>query len=113
MKNASEGLIEKVFGVNSKWPTNGQQRKTKKDLHFCKSLKVSGGSRQNRTADTRIFSPLLYRLSYRATPLFECLSTNERWITASFVEVVKWKNDFYFENAKKPQITRINTRCHG
>ncbi len=25
-----------------------------------------GGSRRNRTADTRIFSPLLYRLSYRA-----------------------------------------------
>ena len=25
-----------------------------------------GGSGQNRTADTRIFSPLLYRLSYRA-----------------------------------------------
>src|SRR5699024_10575492 len=24
------------------------------------------GSRRNRTADTRIFSPLLYRLSYRA-----------------------------------------------
>ena len=25
-----------------------------------------GGSRQNRTADTRIFNPLLYQLSYRA-----------------------------------------------
>ena len=25
----------------------------------------SGGSRQNRTVDTRIFNPLLYRLSYR------------------------------------------------
>ncbi len=25
-----------------------------------------GGSGRNRTADTRIFSPLLYRLSYRA-----------------------------------------------
>ncbi len=28
--------------------------------------RLNGGSRQNRTADTRIFSPLLYRLSYRA-----------------------------------------------
>ncbi len=27
----------------------------------------NGGQRQNRTADTRIFSPLLYRLSYLAT----------------------------------------------
>ena len=27
----------------------------------------NGGSGRNRTVDTRIFSPLLYRLSYRAT----------------------------------------------
>ncbi len=27
---------------------------------------LKGGSGRNRTADTRIFSPLLYRLSYRA-----------------------------------------------
>jgi hypothetical protein len=26
---------------------------------------ISGGTGRNRTADTRIFSPLLYRLSYR------------------------------------------------
>ena len=29
-----------------------------------KSTKLNGGSGRNRTADTRIFSPLLYRLSY-------------------------------------------------
>ena len=29
----------------------------------------SNGQGQNRTADTRIFSPLLYRLSYLAKPL--------------------------------------------
>ena len=28
--------------------------------------RVNGGSGRNRTADTWIFSPLLYRLSYRA-----------------------------------------------
>ncbi len=27
---------------------------------------IDGGAGRNRTADTRIFSPLLYRLSYRA-----------------------------------------------
>ena len=27
----------------------------------------NGGEAQNRTVDTRIFSPLLYRLSYLAT----------------------------------------------
>ena len=31
-----------------------------------KSVSTDGGSGRNRTADTRIFSPLLYRLSYRA-----------------------------------------------
>ncbi len=28
---------------------------------------VNGGFGRNRTADTRIFSPLLYQLSYKAT----------------------------------------------
>ena len=31
--------------------------------HFI--MVYSGGTGRNRTADTRIFSPLLYRLSYR------------------------------------------------
>ena len=37
---------------------------------FCKPYilsKKNGGRTQNRTGDTRIFSPLLYRLSYPAT----------------------------------------------
>jgi hypothetical protein len=39
----------------------------KKRLVLCsiKRLKF-GGSRRDRTTDTRIFNPLLYRLSYRA-----------------------------------------------
>jgi hypothetical protein len=32
-------------------------------------VKDGGGSGRNRTADTRIFSPLLYQLSYRAEVL--------------------------------------------
>ena len=31
---------------------------------FC--LEYTGGPGRNRTTDTRIFNPLLYRLSYRA-----------------------------------------------
>jgi hypothetical protein len=31
----------------------------------------NGGEAQNRTVDTGIFSPLLYRLSYLATDLFK------------------------------------------
>jgi hypothetical protein len=33
---------------------------------LSKSLSSDNGQGQNRTADTRIFSPLLYRLSYLA-----------------------------------------------
>ena len=36
--------------------------------HGIQTIKYkNGGSEWNRTIDTRIFSPLLYRLSYRAT----------------------------------------------
>ena len=31
------------------------------------ALEIDGGSGRNRTADTGIFNPLLYQLSYRAT----------------------------------------------
>ena len=33
---------------------------------FSKIEKLFGGATRNRTGDTRIFSPLLYQLSYRA-----------------------------------------------
>jgi hypothetical protein len=36
------------------------------------SGKIESGQGQNRTADTRIFSPLLYRLSYLARSLEYC-----------------------------------------
>ena len=42
----------------------GRTRKTPQPL--AKLRGVSGGLGQNRTADTRIFNPLLYQLSYRA-----------------------------------------------
>ncbi len=34
-------------------------------------MKGNGGGAQNRTGDTRIFSPLLYRLSYPAMSRFK------------------------------------------
>ena len=39
----------------------------------------SGGSRQNRTVDTRIFNPLLYRLSYRAILQFKSGGERRIW----------------------------------
>ena len=39
--------------------------KTKKPEQFVRVF--SGGASRNRTRDTRIFSPLLYQLSYQGT----------------------------------------------
>ena len=39
--------------------------------HNRMELLLNGASGQNRTVDTRIFSPLLYRLSYRGKYFFE------------------------------------------
>jgi len=36
-------------------------------LPYWNRMSDSGGQGRNRTADTRIFSPLLYQLSYLAT----------------------------------------------
>ena len=44
------------------WHEPGQPRGTP----FIDVNRENGGQGQNRTADTRIFSPLLYRLSYLA-----------------------------------------------
>jgi hypothetical protein len=49
-----------------KWPRNGQAHSLDKKANEYKSLARSGGKARNRTGDTRIFSPLLYQLSYLA-----------------------------------------------
>ena len=43
------------------------QQAKKKGLHFCRPFENYGGRGRNRTADTGIFNPLLYQLSYSAT----------------------------------------------
>ena len=47
---------------------------------------MSGGQRQNRTVDTRIFSPLLYRLSYLAKFEREIISNNDNERLTSLYE---------------------------
>ena len=49
-------------GLNIKPKTPKNDHKTK-ESHFCNSL-IFSGTNWNRTNDTRIFSPLLYQLSY-------------------------------------------------
>ena len=44
---------------------------------FSKIEKLFGGATRNRTGDTRIFSPLLYQLSYGTVVLFDgCKDTD-------------------------------------
>ena len=44
---------------------------------FSKSESFFGGATRNRTGDTRIFSPLLYQLSYGTVVLFNgCKDTD-------------------------------------
>ncbi len=45
---------------------NYRQAENDKGLHRCKPLEFDGGRGRNRTADTGIFNPLLYQLSYPA-----------------------------------------------
>ncbi len=42
----------------------------KKSSHISITASVSSGATKNRTRDTRIFSPLLYQLSYGTNILF-------------------------------------------
>lgn len=47
-------------------PCADMESQWEKPLIFSNQGLLFGGLGRNRTADTRIFNPLLYRLSYRA-----------------------------------------------
>ncbi len=53
----------------------------KKKSEFSPISMEFGGQERDRTADTRIFSPLLYQLSYLAAPLAEMVGAQgfEPW----------------------------------
>ena len=55
---------------------------------FSKIEKLFGGATRNRTGDTRIFSPLLYQLSYGTIILLvcECKGTRKLLITQHFID---------------------------
>ncbi len=52
-------MKQKTKPILQNWP----KAQNKKALTDCESIKACGVTR-NRTGDTRIFSPLLYQLSY-------------------------------------------------
>ena len=60
-----EGKRKEMWGNREVWWGSPEKRKTAVLSGFSKDL--SGGQGRDRTGDTRIFSPLLYQLSYLAT----------------------------------------------
>ena len=62
-KRFARAVVLSAFRLGSLWHrTTALQEICSYGCSFCLS---AGASRRNRTTDTRIFSPLLYRLSYR------------------------------------------------
>ena len=57
----------RMWGINFTYGLPFFFRQNEKGLAEAKPL-ILGGPGRNRTTDTRIFNPLLYRLSYQAKP---------------------------------------------
>ena len=57
--------------------------------HSSDLININGGSGQNRTADTRIFSPLLYRLSYRGITR-QSINAHLRRTRTVLVSIMPW-----------------------
>ena len=56
-----------LWGVPNQASEMQKQKQKALDSVKNQGLSISGGLARNRTTDTRIFNPLLYQLSYRAT----------------------------------------------
>ena len=58
--------VDFFFLFNSRFNSAciNQPKTTKKAATFYRNCLISSGATRNRTGDTRIFSPLLYQLSY-------------------------------------------------
>ena len=72
---------------------------------FSKIEKLFGGATRNRTGDTRIFSPLLYQLSYGTVVLFNgCKDKHYLLHSKHFNE--KYSNKMHFkEDLEKNHVS--------
>jgi hypothetical protein len=89
----------------SGWPS------TKKPFLVRERASSSGGRTQNRTGDTRIFSPLLYRLSYPASLKkggikCSCLALVNRFFTFFRIHCIFIK--YHLFRAKFKQVFAFN-----
>ena len=70
---------------------------------FSKIEKLFGGATRNRTGDTRIFSPLLYQLSYGTVVLFnEC--KGKHYLLHSKCFNGKYSKKMYFKEDTEKSI---------
>ena len=71
LKKATE-LANPTSQICNEMRSEGKKRTLELSLiqGFSKIEKLFGGATRNRTGDTRIFSPLLYQLSYGTVVLF-------------------------------------------
>ena len=92
--NSSQETKQKILLINKKilelkYGLNKNYSEIKAIADLIKSelrLLINGGQRQNRTVDTRIFSPLLYQLSYLAISEREIISNNDNERLTSLYE---------------------------
>jgi hypothetical protein len=58
-------MVKNNYTSTIGYPLRVHVQRSDGDDVWCKSFFESGGAGRNRTSDTRIFSPVLYQLSYR------------------------------------------------
>ena len=63
-REAAEIRYRRSFSGRKQSPTPNSEVTKKNGLQISQAVDKDGAQGQNRTADTGIFSPLLYRLSY-------------------------------------------------
>ena len=87
------GFLERITGFEPATSTLARWRSTKwaKSAFRC----LHGASGRNRTNDTRIFSPLLYRLSYRSINWRPAWGSNPRPLAWQASALTNWASRPY------------------
>ena len=89
----------------SVWSEKTAEKTQKKQSHLNATAWFSSGATRNRTGDTRIFSPLLYQLSYGTVVLFNgCKGKHYLLHSKHFNE--KYSNKMHFkEDIEKNHVS--------
>ena len=104
LKKATE-LAKSNFTNCNEMRSEGKKRTLELSLiqGFSKIEKLFGGATRNRTGDTRIFSPLLYQLSYGTVVLFnEC--KGKHYLLHSKCFNGKYSKKMYFKEDTEKSI---------